>query len=336
MNVAAHRFAPLAEDGAAVFPGLSPATHRPHALHAAERAWPETNCSVDLTIEIVAALGAPPEAALAFTPTLDFEGDQFTFFKVPPEDLETLYGLRLLELAIYDAPEAHLAEQVRRGRMPLVELDSFFLPDTRGLTYRSEHGKTTVGVDRIDLDARRMRYFHNAGYFELAGEDFEGIFQTATRSADQPFLPYCEFVKFPEASIDLAGLPEIARSLLARHTKRRPARNPVAAFAEVFAEQAATLYDRPAFFHKYAFATLRQLGANFLLAADHLAWLEAAGLGAFANERDAAMRISDTAKIVQFQLARAVARRKAETLPALMAPAVEAWETFVDGLDRRI
>ncbi len=319
---------------AAVFPTLTPATHVAHALHAPERTWPETNCSVDLMIEVINALGLPPEAAMGFTVTQDFEGDQFGFFKIPPEDLESLYGIRLSELAIFDAPEAHVAEQVARGRLSLVELDSFFLPDTRGVAYRMEHGKTTVGVNRIDLATRRMEYFHNGTYAILVGEDFEGVWRTATRSAEDPFLPYAEFLKFGPA-LDRKQLPARAAGTLARHVARRPASNPVRAFQARLPEQAAAIYERPTFFHKYAFNTLRQLGANFELLAAMLVWLDAAGFETDEASSDARV-IAETAKVVQFQLARAVARRKADALPAQMEPAAEAWDRLMETLVKRV
>ncbi len=285
-------------------------------------------------IEVIHALGLPPEAALGFTVTQDFEGDQFGFFKIPPEDLESLFGIRLSELAIFDAPEAHVAEQVARGRLSLVELDSFFLPDTRGVSYRQEHGKTTVGVNRIDLDARRMEYFHNGTYAILVGEDFEGVWRTETRSAEEPFLPYAEFLKFGPAP-DLKQLPARAASSLARHVGRRPGANPVRAFQARLPEQVAAIYDRPAFFHKYAFNTLRQLGANFELLAAQLVWLDAAGFETDEASSEARV-IAETAKVVQFQLARAVARRKAEALPAQMEPAAEAWDRLMETLVKRV
>ena len=48
-----------------------------------ERAWAETNCYVDLWVELLHALGHDPIAALPFTLAIDFEGDQWTFFKFP-------------------------------------------------------------------------------------------------------------------------------------------------------------------------------------------------------------------------------------------------------------
>ncbi len=59
-------------------------SYRPHPLHATERTWTETNCYVDLWIELLHSLGLDPLAAAAFTISTDFEGDQWTFFKFPP------------------------------------------------------------------------------------------------------------------------------------------------------------------------------------------------------------------------------------------------------------
>lgn len=314
-----------------VFPGLDPATYRPHALHASERMWPETNCYIDLWIEVLNTLGASPEAMLGFTLTQDFEGDQFTFFKVPLEDLESLYGIRATELAIFDSVESHVLEQIRRGRLCLVEMDSFFMPDTHATGYRREHGKTTVGINRLDPDARVMDYFHNAGYFRLSGEDYDGLFQKHLTAEDPPFLPYTEFAKFPAAVPGEAHQRAEALRLLDLHFRRRPEANPIAAFAAVFPAQVEKVADRPFdFFHKYAFNTLRQLGANFELAATHLQWL---GEGdAFAAAAEHALKISEVSKTVQFQLARAIARRKFDPLATALAPAMDAWDGMMEKL----
>lgn len=315
--------------GAACFPALDPATHVPHRLHGPDRLWSQTNCSVDLWIEVIAAMGGPPEAMLGFTVLQDFEGDHFTFFKAPVEDLDALYGVTVQELAVYDAIEGHAAVQLARGRLSLIEVDSFFLPDTRAVSYQLEHGKTTIGVNRLDLAARRLEYFHNGGYFGLDGEDFDGLFKGYAHG-DTPFLPYAEFVKFTAPP---AGDPrERAAALLARHLTHRPADNPVRAFQAVFAEQAEAVAARePAFFHKYAFNTLRQLGANFELLADHLTWLD----GAPSDASGLAHRIAEVAKAAQFQLARACARKRFDALPAAIAPAVEAYDALFEQLDRR-
>jgi len=317
-----------------VFKGLDPARYAPHALHASERMWPETNCYVDLWIEVLAAQGLSPEAMLGFTLTQDFEGDHFTFFKVPLEDLEALYGIRVTELAIFDKVERHVTEQIGRGRLAMLELDSFYLPDTRGLTYRQEHGKTTVAVNRLDLEARQLDYFHNGGFFTLSGEDLEGLLQLNGSPSGLPFLPYAEFAKFPAAYPSAKAVRETAWKLLRHHFARRPDENPIQAFSAVFPDQVRELAERDfGVFHKYAFNTLRQLGANFELLATHLAWLNHS---AFAESERQALRISEVAKSAQFQLARAVSRKKFEPLLTALEPAAEAWDLLIADLSRTL
>jgi hypothetical protein len=318
----------------AVFADLDPASYRPHALHDPNRMWPETNCYADLWIEVVSTLDLPPEAMFGFTLTQDFEGDQMTFFKIPLEDLEALYGIRCTELAIFDRLEAHVGEQIRRGRLCLVEMDSYYMPDTHAPGYRREHGKTTVGINRLDVKNRVMDYFHNAGFFRVEGEDFEGLFQLQQGEGEAPFLPYTEFARMPEAKLAEADIRGEAKRLLARHYARRPRINPIRAFAEEFPGQVEALADRPFdFFHKYAFNTLRQFGANFELAASHLLWLDK---NHFKISADQALRISEVAKSVQFQLARAVTRRKFEPLARALDPAADAWDILMEGIGTRI
>lgn len=315
--------------GEACFPALSPDSHAPHRLHGQDRLWSQTNCSVDLWIAVVAAMNRPPEAMLGFTVLQDFEGDHFTFFKVPPEDLEALYGASVQELAVYDAITDHAAVQLARGRLSLIEVDSYFLPDTRAVSYRLQHGKTTIGVNRLDLATRRLEYFHNGGYFALGGDDFEGLFAGYAHD-ETPFLPYAEFVKFGPSP--LGDLREIATALLSRHLARRPSANPIGEFQAVFARQAEDVAARePAFFHTYAFNTLRQLGANFELLGDHLIWLD----GAPSEASALALRIAEVAKATQFQMARACARKRFDTLAGALTPAVETYDALFDRLDRR-
>ncbi len=317
----------------ACFPGTRLEGYQRHALHDSARAWPETNCYVDVWIEILSQLGLQPQAALAFTLTQDFEGDQFTFFKYPLEDLETIYGIKVQELAIFDDVAAHITRQLERRRLCLVEMDSFYLPDTHGIAYQIEHGKTTVAVNRLDIIAKSMEYFHNGGYFSLSGADFDGVFQK--NPGDALFLPYTEFAKF-EGVLGASDTVRRSVRLLSRHLARKPSQNPISQFAAVFPDQARELTAKPeGFFHKYAFNTLRQLGANFELLSSYLAWLEQNG------ERDltlciaAAETISNTAKAAQFQLARALARQKFDALGTLLEPAAQAWQSLMADLDAR-
>ena len=156
---------------------LDPSTYRRHALHGEERVWGETNCYTDLVIELAHGLGFEPLAMLAFTLAIDFEGDQWTFFKPPACDLADLYGVELNELSVWRPLVEHVAEQVEAGRPVLVELDSWFLPDTAATSYRAEHVKTTIIPEAIDRDAQVLRYFHNAGLYELRDADYRGLFR---------------------------------------------------------------------------------------------------------------------------------------------------------------
>lgn len=320
----------------AVFDRLSAATYQRSPLHAQERDWPETNCYLDVWIELLPSLGLPPEACLAYSVTQDFEGDQFTFFKVPLEDLEALYGLKVTELAVYDRVETHVLQQIERGRISLVEVDSYFLPDTKGIGYHSAHGKTTIAINRMDVEARTMEYFHGLGLHSLEGDDFDGVFQRGPHEQPLPFLPYTEFVKFPEVLPAQEHILSVSEDLLRHHLKRRPADNPIAAFARVFPAQVEKVSERPFdFFHLYAFNTLRQLGANFELFASYLDWLEGQGRTELAEGAALARTISATAKMVQFKLARAVMRKKFQGLGEGLTPAVEAWDSLMQMLERQ-
>ena len=305
--------------------------YRPHPLHGSGRDWPETNCYVDLWIELLHGRGLEPEAMLGFTLRQDFEGDQFTFFKPPPGDIERLYGLEVLELAVYDGLEAHALIQAQASRPVLVEVDAIHLPDTHGTTYGRDHAKTTIGILALDPEAGELDYLHNAGRFRLSGADYAGIFGPAT------LPPYAEFVKVVAPPLSRADLPGAARDLLGRHRARAPRRNPILAFRDALAMTADGLVCRPlGVFHAYAFNTTRQLGANFEMLASHLAWLEDCGAGTFAPAAAAAADLSRDAKAFQFQLARAFHRRSAAGLAARLDPLAATYDRVFASLDRAL
>jgi hypothetical protein len=313
---------------------LRPADHTRHRLHDETRDWPETNCYVDLWIELLAARGCAPEAALGFTLIQDWEGDQFTFFKFPLHDLEAFYGAVVQELSIYDSVEAHAIEQAARGRAVLVEVDGFYLPDTRGVSYRRQHTKTTTAINRIDPVSRSLEYFHNAGFFALDGEDYDGVFtKLPQQQRDEILFPYVEFVRFDGTALRGEALRAAALTRLSQHYARRPQRNPVRAFAKVLGAQTEAVAKRPPdFFHVYAFNTLRQLGANFELCGSHLAWLFPAGDAD--NAIAACKTVSGGAKSLQFQLARAVARKRFAGLEEALAPLADAYDALFENIAR--
>jgi hypothetical protein len=309
---------------------LDAAHYQPHPLHSSERAWPESNCYADLWIEVLHSLGLDPVAGLAYTLSLDFEGDQWLFFKPPASDLQALYSLDVHELNLWRTPLANVTEQVARGRLVLLELDSFYLPDTRGVSYRTQHTKTTVGITDIDSDARRMSYFHNAGYFAVEGEDFDQHFPQDPLAFGGAARPtYAEFVKIdghrrlPDAELAAGALAQ-ARF----HLARRPRTNPVARFAARFADDLRWLRTEKDqnLFYQYAFATLRQCGACYELGGTFLHWLAVRGYGGLADAARELERLAQGAKTLQFKSARAVLVGKDFDPTPVLAEMQTAWD----------
>jgi hypothetical protein len=303
--------------------------YRPHPLHGPQMVWKQSNCYVDLWIEVLGWWGLNPYAALPFTVSLDFEGDQFGFFKFPLEDLEALYGIVVQEHAIFEPVDVHVERQVARGNLMLVEVDAWYLPDTRGASYHTEHTKTTIGVDVIDREQRRLGYFHNSGYYVAEGADYDGLF------AGAGLAPYVEraarrFTPLPERALCDASL-----ALLAHHLKRRPTQNPLSAFRRQLAIDAHAIATRPlAYFHAYSFNTVRQLGANFELFGRYLRWLEASGCGGPIDALVAACdTIASESMVLEFRLARANARGKVERGDSSLDILERAYATLVGQLD---
>jgi hypothetical protein len=156
--------------------------------------WPITNCYIDAWTLILNDWELDPVAGLGVTVAQDYEGDQFTFFKYMHDDLERLYGIVVGELTIYASLEEQIEEQVRRGHLVLAEADGWYLPDTRATSYRTQHTKTTIGIDSIDVAAGELGYFHNVGHYRLTGEDYAGVFRKLPHQAsDDALPPYVEF-----------------------------------------------------------------------------------------------------------------------------------------------
>ncbi|MGZ4166827.1 MAG: DUF1839 family protein [Solirubrobacteraceae bacterium] len=310
--------------------GHDPSAYEPHALHAPSRSYQETNCYADVVIELLHGCGFEPLAAFGHLVRMDFEGDQWTFFKPPPDDLDLLYGVDIHEMQPYRPLPEQIAEQIALGRTIIVELDSWYLPDTAATSYRREHVKTSVAADAIDLDAQVLRYFHGTGLHELRDEDYRGAFRLG-ETAPEMLPPYTEIVRF-DAGEALAGedLRTAARDLLARHLRRRPRSNPFERFgASLSGALDALLASGLEDYHAYAFATVRMAGSAFEVAADHAGWV----LGAEAAPAQQAMgEIVDGCKALSFRLAR---RRRFDSAPTI-ATLAAAWETAIDALEASV
>ena len=217
----------------------------------------------------------------------------------------------------------------------LVELDSWYLPDTAGTAYQLDHVRTTVAVNLIDRANRRLGYFHNQGYFELQGDDFTQIFQLDGLVHPRMLPPYVEFARFHDGGLHGQALLEASLAVLKHQLPLIPRSNPFTAFKARFAQDIDWLMQSDiSLFHKYSFATLRQYGACFELAQTYTQWLQDQGIDGVAPATAAFAEISQGAKAFQFQLARAMARKKPLDLTPIDNMGA-AWEKGMAALNLR-
>ena len=317
-----------------------PASYRPHPLHATERTWTETNCYVDLWIELLHALGLDPVAAAAFTISTDFEGDQWTFFKFPPEDLRALFGLEVAEMNVWRPTLDHAIEQLELGHLLIMDADAWYLPDTQGVSYHITHTKTALVPNSIDLAGHRLGYFHNAGYFELEGDDFDGVFRLGLHADPAALPPYVETVRLDRLRRDPDELVAGAVALTRAHVARRPMDDPMLRFEQRLEDDAAWLGTQDIeTFHLYAFGTCRQCGATAELAASFVDWLAAHDTAVSNNDdlvvvADAFRTVATAAKALQFSLARRSRGRTVDMHPSFEEMG-RAYRTAMDGLVAR-
>ena len=259
-----------------------------------------------------------------------FEGDHARFYEIDPDVVALSSGSSPLftylrdargevEVAIGDA-RINLEREPPRGfdvlaldafssdaiptHLLTVEADSWYLPDTAGVAYRLTHQKTTIVPQYLDPAQRRIGYFHNAGYFELEGEDYDGVLRTAEPDG---LVPYVELVALEhQVHLDPVALRAQVMELVGRYVARRPATNPVAQLAARITADLPWLREHPDLFHAYAFGSLRQCGAWASVAAMFVRWLDDPAVAGAAEHLDA---ISALAKTAQFKLARVLAGR---------------------------
>lgn len=311
--------------------GLDPGAYRPSALHNPGRLFPETNCYVDLWIELLHAQGIDPAGAMVSSFTVDFEGDQWTFFKPWPEELLTLFGIDVHEMQLYRPIVDHITEQLAVGRTIVVEADSFFLPDTAGTSYRQAHVKSSIAIESIDPTEQRLRYFHGSGYYELSGSDYCGVLRLGRKLSDDVLPPYVEVVRFDAGPrLNGANLRNAGRELTRRALARIPNRNPWKSFGERLGRDLSSLLaGTENTYHAYAFATVRQCGAAFELAKSFVEWLGAPDCSDVKTAAEAFGNQAAGAKTLLFKLAR---RRRFDPGPEIEQLAKE-WETAITSLD---
>lgn len=307
---------------------VSPDGYVPHAMHGDARVWTETNCYLDLWVEVLHSLGQDPTPAAACAFGARFDGSQWTFLKFKPEDLYALYGIDVAEMNVWRRVLDHVEDNLSAGLLSTVEVDGYWLPDTTGTSYRETHTKTTIVPNRIDRVAGELEYFHNSGYHRLGGEDFRGVFDLDAASLPV-WTPYIEQVRLDSAAPQ-ALRPDRFDEVLRRHVQSRPASNPVRdlgkrVIADVDWIRAAGMDT----FHLWTFGVLRQCGATAELAADVCEYMERNGFPGALEAAPGFRAVAEGAKSVQFRMARAARGRSVDPSEQLESMA-DAWEASMD------
>jgi hypothetical protein len=313
----------VAQAGLVSLFGCDPATYQPHMIHTGQRNYIETNCFTDIITELMHARGDEPLATFGSFVRMEFENDQWTFFKPLAIDMELLFGIDVHEIQPYRSIAHQVAEQLAQGRTMTIELDGWYLPDTAATSYRSAHVKTGVIAEAIDLEGERFRYFHNASLYELAGADFRGVFRTETGWDPNVLPPYTELIRF-EAGPRLRGdeLKAAAVELLRGHLQRVAPSNPFDQFhARLAADLPTLLAGDESLYHAFTFATFRMAGAGFELLGSSVDW----AFGESGARASAAMaRIVQGCKVLGFKLARRRPFDPTEAMDSLAAAWTEA------------
>ncbi|MEZ4290352.1 MAG: DUF1839 family protein [Myxococcota bacterium] len=312
-----------------------------HPFHAADQDWPETDCYVDVWVELLHAHGLDVSPRYwASRSRWTSVRPVWTFYHKPrPGEALRLYGIEVEELTLWKDLVSHLVRQVGHGRIPLVEVDAFYLPDTRGLDYRTSHAKTTIGVLSIDPDAGRLHYLHNRAAFEVRGADYRGLLRLEPAPSDGSLPPFCEIAKLDRLQRHpSAALRDLAIELLREHAARRPGSNPVTRYAACVESDLAELIEAGGeTYDLYAFASIRQCGSAFAFAADHLRWLAGdGGDGEWVRAAEAFERISATASMLVLKMARIASSGRLRDLSEPLAGMAEAWEAGMAAVDRAL
>ena len=206
------------------------------------------------------------------------------------------------------------------------EVDSFWLPDVAATDYRTNHVKSSIVVEAIDLDARVLRYFHNAGYFELSGEDYDGLFGPGRRC--RRTSSWSGSTRGRRCPGRRCAAPPASCSAATWRGGPRTTRSS-GSWRALEADLPRLLEGDEADYHAYAFHNPRMAGASFELLASHVRWL----LGEEGEKAAAALDdVVGGTKMLLFRLA----RRRAFDVAGVVGPMAEGWETAMAELDRLV
>lgn len=312
--------------------GLSPEGFVQHTVHREDSVWSNTNCYLDVWIELLHGLGRRPEPLFAVAVAADTQVEQFEFLKVDHRDLEEVHGIRVGEYDIWSSLLEQVQTQMGAGNLLIIEADAHWLPDTRGVSYGIEHTKTSIIPVHVDPAQQHLVYLHNEGLHELRGADFDYVLGPRRAEGIVP-APYVELLRLDRltpANDDDARAHTVR--LLRHHARRAPEHNPAESLMDVVRSRFPWLQDHGMEgYHALCFETTRQLGVVAMLAAQAIRFAAVAELEPAAAAWE---RVSSEAKALQFQLARVARGRSSKTMEAAMNSIVSAWGDGADHVQR--
>nr|WP_245193018.1 DUF1839 family protein [Kocuria sp. JC486] len=313
-------------------PGLTPEGFSRHTLHGEESVWSNTNCYLDVWIELLHGLGRRPEPLFAAAVAADTQVEQFEFLKIDHRDLEEVHGIRVGEYDVWTTLVDHVRTQMQAGNLMIVEADAHWLPDTRGVSYGLEHTKTSIVPLHLDVTAQHLVYLHNEGLHELRGEDFDFVLGERRSEGIVP-APYVELVRLDRlVPADDSRAREDTMRLLAHHAGRAPDHNPALALMDVLRSRFDWLQGAGMDgYHALCFETTRQLGLVALLAAAAVRFSQVPELQSAADSWET---VSREAKALQFQLARVARGRTSKSLESTMTTITDQWDDAAATLRR--
>ncbi len=135
----------------------------------------------------------------------------------------SISGLEVAELNVWLPLVDHVEEQLGpSGRLLSIDVDacgSCPTPLGASPTALEAHQKTTIVAEMVDRGATvGSGYFHNAGYFELEGDDFDGVLHARRPTPHPPAVlpPYVELVRLDRRPPPISPTPALVAELAVR------------------------------------------------------------------------------------------------------------------------
>ncbi len=315
-----------------------------------------------LWIELLATLGLDPHALWPLAAALAFEGDQWTAVEPSRDELRALYGVDVQELVVWRPLAEHAIEHLSAGRALVVDVDAFWLPVAAGsddTDYRRHHRKTTIVLNELDLDARRIACLHASGCLEARGDDVTHLLGLEDDASDLEAIadwrgarvaqlgaaamaleagrlpPRAQFVRADRrVARSTEELQMLALHHLGSHLAFRPESNPLRQFAARLADDLPLLREYgPASYADWASCTVRQLASAFAFAVRGLAWQDAPHASPLRDAARSFEHIARDAQALEARLDDARSTSKPVDTASLLERMAQCWDDGMAALD---